>query len=193
MEGYKLKTGDLVICKPAEEFREPSNVDFEVYARVIWVFREQDRAILRRYLKQGRLFSNEQLLPLSGLEAINAYQPMNVAERETFLANTKDEPAPHVYWSADDFAYSKARPGDYVEAAVVNNAMNIMPPATMRYTCAQVGEPYSHEIDPQTGKLRATYATFAVLEGDFQKGIWQFRGYCFKNETKPCGVKPAYM
>lgn len=191
MEGYKMKTGDLVICKPAEEFRKPSNVDFEVYARVIWVFREQDRAILRRYLKQGRLFSNEQLLPLSGL--VNIYQPMNDAEREMFLANTKDEPAPHVYWTAGDFAYSKAKPGDYVDAAVVDNAMNIMPPATMRYTCAQVGEPYSHEIDPQTGKLRATYATFSIMEGNFQRGIWEFRGYCFKGERTPRGENPAYM
>ncbi|MBQ1734507.1 MAG: hypothetical protein II038_06465 [Lachnospiraceae bacterium] len=110
-----------------------------------------------------------------------------------FLANTKDEPAPHVYWTAGDFAYSKAKPGDYVDAAVVDNAMNIMPPATMRYTCAQVGEPYSHEIDPQTGKLRATYATFSIMEGNFQRGIWEFRGYCFKGERTPRGEKPAYM
>lgn len=189
---YEFKPGDYVICKPSEEERKPNNVDFEVYSKVIWLSREMDRIILRRYHKQGRLFFNETVFVLSALEEEELYQPMNEREKAEFLANTKDEPAPHKFWNEDTFSCSKAKPGDYVNAAVVENAMNIVSLATMRRSCAQVGEPYSHEIEPQSGKYRPTFATFKCLDGDFNSGIWRFCGYCFKNETTPFGKTTDY-
>lgn len=190
---YQFKVGDFVICKPPEDKREPSNVNFEVYSKVIWLSREMDRIILRRYHKQGRLFFNETVLVLSALEREELYQPMNDVERTEFLSNTKNEPAPHTFWDEDSFSYSNAKPGDYVPACIVQDAMNILPPASMRRSCAQVGEPYSHEVDPSSGKLRATFATFVCLDGDFTSGIWRFCGYCFRGETKQRGMTPAYV
>lgn len=96
-------------------------------------------------------------------------------------------------WTEDDFEYSKAAVGDYVDAQVVMNAMDCLPPVRMGLSCAQMGEPYSHKIDNVTDKLRPTFATFKVVEGDFTEGVWKFCGYCFAGETKERGVTPAYM
>ena len=68
-------------------------------------------------------------------------------------------------FTEDTFNYSSARVGDLVDAEVVMNAMDCLPPACMRLGCAQLGEPYSHREDSETGKWRATYATFLCLKG----------------------------
>ena len=93
----------------------------------------------------------------------------------------------------ENFRYESAKVGDLVTADVVMDAMNIMPPATMRLGCAQVGEPYSHREFPETGKLRPTYATFRCIEGDWINGIWEYRGNCFRGETEERGIDPYYV
>ena len=60
----------------------------------------------------------------------------------------------------DTFSYEDVRVGDYVEQAVVDDAMNCLPPVCMTSECAQLGEPYSMRKDPITGKWRNTYQTF---------------------------------
>lgn len=88
----------------------------------------------------------------------------------------------------DTFSYSSAIPGAYVEEAVVDDAMDCMPPACMSSQCAQMGEPYSHRLDPATGKWRATYATFKrCLDA---KGVWEYCGHCFQGETVERGQDP---
>ena len=95
-------------------------------------------------------------------------------------------------YAAEEFDFASAKIGDLVTAEVVMNGMNIMPPATMRLACAQMGEPYSHRLDPLTGKLRATYATFRCVEGDFNAGTWEYQGNCFRGETTERGEDPYY-
>lgn len=63
-------------------------------------------------------------------------------------------------FTQENFNYSEAKIGDYVEQAVVDDAMDCLPPASMSARCAQMGEPYSHREDPETGRLRPTYYTF---------------------------------
>lgn len=84
----------------------------------------------------------------------------------------------HVY-TLDDFRYAKDYIGSYVSDSVVEDAMNCLPPACMRSDCSQIGEPYSHCQDPETGKWRATYATFKKVA----EGIWQYCGNCFRCEN----------
>ena len=96
-------------------------------------------------------------------------------------------------WNEDDFDFSLVHPGDYVDAQVVMNTMNCMPPARMGLNCAQMGEPYSHKEDTVAGKLRPTFATFKVVEGDFNEGIWKFCRFCFAGETSERGIDPAYI
>jgi len=79
----------------------------------------------------------------------------------------------------ETFRYEMARPGDLVDREVVDEAVNALPPATLTGTLVQMGEPYSHLPD-HTGRWRATFATFQKV----CEGVWEFRGYCFRGETK---------
>lgn len=95
-------------------------------------------------------------------------------------------------FTQETFEYDKAKVGDLVEAAVVMDAMECLPPACMRLSCTQLGEPYSHRFDDIAGQFRATFATFKCVEGDFNHGIWEWRGYCFYGENTERGKDPAY-
>ena len=66
-------------------------------------------------------------------------------------------------FTSDDFDYAAAKPGDYVEEAVVDAAMNCLPPICMSSACAQMGDPYGMRQDPTTGAWRSTYATSSVV------------------------------
>lgn len=85
--------------------------------------------------------------------------------------------------TADEFDYTNAQIGDYVEQEVVDDAMDVLPPVCMSTRCSQLGEPYSHKIDPDTGKFRATYATFKKVAGKYPHGIWEYCGHCFAGEN----------
>lgn len=86
------------------------------------------------------------------------------------------------------FRYSPDMVGALVNTEVVDNAMNCLPPACMRSDCAQMGEPYSHRQDPETGAWRPTFATFKKVAGD----TWQYCGNCFRGENEPRGADPVY-
>lgn len=88
------------------------------------------------------------------------------------------------------FDYSTAQVGDYVEQAVVDDAMDCLPPACMGVACSQMGEPYSHREDPDTGRWRATYATFKRCFD--APGVWEYCGHCFQGETMERGKDPVY-
>jgi len=90
----------------------------------------------------------------------------------------------------DTFDYATVKIGDYVEQAVVDDAMDCLPPACMTSSCSQMGEPYSHRLDPKTGRWRATYATFKHC-GDMP-GVWEYRGHCFCGENVERGREPVY-
>jgi hypothetical protein len=81
------------------------------------------------------------------------------------------------------FSYSRVQVGDYVNQTVVDDAMDCMPPACMTSACAQMGEPYSHREDPDTGKWRPTYATFKKVAGTWPDGVWEYCGHCFQGEN----------
>lgn len=93
------------------------------------------------------------------------------------------ENAEKKFWTQKDFDYSKVKIGDYVEQAVVDDAMACLPPASMRSDCSQLGEPYSTRFDPESGNWRSTYATFKRVSGAFPNGIWQYCGHCFRGEN----------
>jgi len=94
-------------------------------------------------------------------------------------------------FTLDNFDYAAAKPGDYVEEAVVDAAINCMPPACMGSYCSQTGEPYSHREDPRTGRWRATYATFKRCLDT--AGVWEYCGHCFQGETVERGTDPQYI
>ena len=93
-----------------------------------------------------------------------------------------------VVFTTDTFNYDTAEVGNYVDEAVVDYAINCLPPACMSNECSQMGEPYSHELDSRTGKWRPTYATFKRVA----PGIWEYCGHCFRGETTERGTPPVY-
>ena len=95
-------------------------------------------------------------------------------------------------FTQDTFSYSEAQIGDLVEQAVVDDAMDCLPPACMRADCSQMGEPYSHREDPDTKKWRPVYATFKKVAGEWPNGIWQYCGHCFCGENVERGKDPIY-
>lgn len=76
------------------------------------------------------------------------------------------------------------QPGDIVEADIVDNLVNSLPPRTLRSTCTQSGEPYS-SAKAENGNYYATYTTFHRVED----GKWKYDGECFagKNENQTHG------
>ena len=111
-------------------------------------------------------------------------------------------------FTSDDFDYAAAKPGDYVEEAVVDAAMNCLPPICMSSAdstavsgvvahicmssaCAQMGDPYGMRQDPTTGAWRSTYATFKRCLD--VSGIWEYCGHCFSGETVERGTPPPNM
>lgn len=84
-------------------------------------------------------------------------------------------------WEAAGSFEEAASPGDYVEERIVDEMRDCLPPAFMSFGFLQTGEPYSHELDPDTGKWRPTFATF---KKDGQH--WTYCGNCFyKQDTPP--------
>lgn len=96
-------------------------------------------------------------------------------------------------WTEENFSYDTVKVGDYVTQAVVDDAMDCLPPACMRSYCSQIGEPYSHRLDPETGRFRATYATFKRVTGTWPNGIWEYCGHCFCGENEERGEDPIYV
>lgn len=78
--------------------------------------------------------------------------------------------------------------GDYFTESMVDDFMNMLPPACMRSDCSQIGEPNSHRID-ENGKCRATYATFKRIA----EGIWEYCGDCFRGENVKRGKELQYV
>ena len=120
---------------------------------------------------------------------------MNKAKQNTHEAAPSQQPAARFYkgkevLTQNTFDYSTAQVGDYVEQAVVDDAMDCLPPACMGAACSQMGEPYSHREDPDTGRWRATYATFKRCFD--APGGWEYCGHCFQGETMERGKDPVY-
>lgn len=82
--------------------------------------------------------------------------------------------------------------GDFVAESVVDDIMDLLPPACMTSACSQMGEPYSHREDPETGRWRATFATFRRVTSE-HGGIWEYRGHCFRGETVERGLDPSIV
>lgn len=78
--------------------------------------------------------------------------------------------------------------GDYFTEDMINDFMDVMPPACMRSDCSQIGEPISHRID-ENGKSRSTYSTFKQIA----EGIWEYCGDCFRGENVKRGTELQYV
>lgn len=90
-------------------------------------------------------------------------------------------------WEAAGSFDKAAKPGDAVEERIVDEFLNCLPPVRQEYGFIQCGEPHSHEFDPETGRWRATFATFQRLAG-----VWHYCGNCFAGKSvEPVRISPS--
>jgi hypothetical protein len=75
-------------------------------------------------------------------------------------------------WDRDLSEYLQI--GSIVDNEMVDYMVSVLPPVTLNGNMVQMGEPYSHRVD-ETGKWRATWATFVKTEAG-----WAYAGHCFK-------------
>ena len=94
-------------------------------------------------------------------------------------------------FTSDDFDYAAAKPGDYVEEAVVDAAMNCLPPICMSSSCSQMGDPYGMRQDPTTGAWRSTYATFKRCLD--VSGIWEYWTLFFGRDRRARDAATQYV
>lgn len=70
-----------------------------------------------------------------------------------------------------------AEPGDTVDEEIVDNFLNVMPPAAVSSDYLQMGETYDH-VEDENGWWRPTFLTFQL-----RGGSWVYCGCCFRGET----------
>lgn len=80
------------------------------------------------------------------------------------------------------------KPGDIVGEDIVNEFLNSVPPITHREKFVQAGEPYSHELDREDNKFKATYTTF-----EKEDAHWIYKGNCFRNKNIDQTYKEDYI
>lgn len=95
-------------------------------------------------------------------------------------------------FTQENFNYSEAKIGDYVEQAVVDDAMDCLPPASMSAGALRWANrtPTGRTRRPGGSGLLTTRSS--VWPGEWPNGIWQFCGCCFQGETVPRGKDPIY-
>ena len=75
---------------------------------------------------------------------------------------------------------------DAVDEAIVQNFLELLPPAYNSSILMQMGEPNEHLPD-EKGNYRPTYMTFEKVDGK-----WYYRGYCFLGTTENRKHFPSY-
>lgn len=76
--------------------------------------------------------------------------------------------------------------GDEVDEAIVDNFLELLPPACHTSRLMQMGEPNEHLPDDRGG-FQPTFMTFEKVDGK-----WYYRGYCFHCETKNRKRMPTF-
>ena len=96
--------------------------------------------------------------------------------------------------TAEEWDYSEAKIGDLVEQELVDDMLDLLPPACMQPDCSQMGEAYSHRQDPDTGKWRPTFHTFKKSRRQMAK--WDFRvlrEMLLRRECRAWGIPVSWL
>lgn len=151
----------------------------------------------RQKTYEGQKCSGEEMASLC-LDIVAKAAACSNMDAHTVLPKTAETMVPDVkgrtyegkrVYTSENFCYSNARKGDYVEESVVDGVTDMLPPVYMTSTCVQVGEPYSYCEDPDTGKWLATYITFKFVALWGENDIWEYCGHCFLGENVERGRK----
>lgn len=150
------------------------------YAHVRLKYDDQDIDVdVSQMLNGGRIFKNTkgEKVELGITQRYAVFQSAIIEQdklKYTDKCKTLDE------WTdsgAIDFD-SYVGVGDEVDEAIVDNFLEMLPPAYHTSKLMQMGEPHEH-LPNENGKFCPTYMTFEHTDNK-----WYFRGYCFYGETQ---------
>lgn len=96
-------------------------------------------------------------------------------------------------WTQENFSYQDVKIGDYVEQAVVDDAMDCLPAGLHDQPVLPDGRAVFPPGGPGNGEWKATYATFKRVGGEWPNGIWQYCGHCFRGENVGTGQGPRLL
>lgn len=94
-----------------------------------------------------------------------------------------------IIYNEDWLYFDALEIGDWVEEEIIDNFMDMLPPACMKLNCFQIGEPANHKIDENTGDTKPVYGTFKYVAKD----IWEYCGNCFRGENVERGKEIPYI
>ena len=86
----------------------------------------------------------------------------------------------HVYTQNDFPGCANLQIGDCVTYEVIQNLMDLLPPAYYSSYLFQMGEPYDH-VTLDDGKCYPIYTTFNFVVSAEETEIWAYCGHCLKN------------
>lgn len=127
--------------------------------------------------KQNKSYFRDTVLYLEERERT---EPLNNKPCRTYEGKT--------VYNEDWLYFDALEIGDYVESKVIDNFMDMLLPACMRFDCFQIGEAANTRIDVN-GKARYTYETFKYIDDD----VWEYCGDCFRDENVKRGKEIPYV
>lgn len=142
-----------------------------------WISSKEIAEKILRHQQNRSYFRDTKLY----LEERERTEPLDKADCRTYEGKT--------VYNEDWLYFDALKIGDYVEAEIVDNLMDMLPPACWRSDCAQIGEPASHMLDERDGRCKATYSTFKRVTKD----TWEYCGDCFRGENVQNGKEMPYV
>ncbi|OUN23613.1 hypothetical protein B5G34_00500 [Flavonifractor sp. An82] len=88
----------------------------------------------------------------------------------------------HVYTKGDFRGYGALAVFDLVDGEVVQDLMDLLPPAYYSSSLAQVGEPCD-SVRADDDQYYPTYATFRFIAMEGEHEVWEFCGDCLRGHT----------
>lgn len=88
----------------------------------------------------------------------------------------------HVYTRSDFHGYGELAVFDLVDGEVIQDLMDLLPPAYYSSSLAQVGEPCD-SVRANDGQYYPTYATFRFIAMEGEHEVWEFCGDCLRGHT----------
>ena len=76
-------------------------------------------------------------------------------------------------------------PGDFVNCAIAEHFLNVLPPIRSSSTYIQMGEPHDHNMD-ESGKYKPRYLTLECVKGSIHEtdSVWKYCGICFVGKNR---------
>lgn len=149
------------------------------YAYVLLERHESKIEIQSDHLLGGATHFKDQSGEMLELDASEIYAILHTILSEQSQVKYNQVQKTYEGWTSSGAAFDNyVNLNDEVDKEIVNNFLEMLPPAYHTPCMVQMGEPNEHLPDGR-GNFRATYMTFERVSDK-----WYYRGYCFEGERQ---------